>query len=193
MHDSSFDYWNCIWPLKLANLFNEFFFFYLLPYTTSIRATVDIYSIAKAGKKDMVQAFGIGFVWTSWLLWPFLVVGYIRRRQNRYDPSRVDMVQFDGWAFHVENGKFCTVLFPRLVNLHNFLFDFPFQHVAETQSLGLSSALLIVYIDSATSLPVKKKKKNKKKFLKKLSNKLFIPSNFFSRVLEHHRNQILTW
>lgn len=29
------------------------------------------------------------------------------------------------------------------------------QQVSEAQSLGLSSALLIVYIDSATGLPVK--------------------------------------
>ena len=28
------------------------------------------------------------------------------------------------------------------------------QHAAETQSLGLSSAMLVVYVDSASSLPV---------------------------------------
>lgn len=32
---------------------------------------------------------------------------------------------------------------------------FVLQHAAETQSMGLSSALLIVYVDSATSLPVR--------------------------------------
>lgn len=34
-------------------------------------------------------------------------------------------------------------------------FFFSLQHAAETQSMGLSSALLIVYVDSATSLPVR--------------------------------------
>ncbi|XP_057368362.1 extended synaptotagmin-1-like isoform X2 [Daphnia carinata] len=73
------------------------------------KATVDIYSIAKVGKKDM------------WVTLEDVKSGMI----------------------HLELTWFSLMDDPVMLKMH----------AAETQSLGLSSALLIVYVDSATSLP----------------------------------------
>ncbi|XP_046456808.1 extended synaptotagmin-2-like isoform X2 [Daphnia pulex] len=73
------------------------------------KATIDIYSIAKAGKKDM------------WVTLEDVKSGMI----------------------HLELTWFSLMDDPVMLKMH----------AAETQSMGLSSALLIVYVDSATSLP----------------------------------------
>uniref|UniRef100_A0A0P5KR21 Extended synaptotagmin-2-B n=1 Tax=Daphnia magna TaxID=35525 RepID=A0A0P5KR21_9CRUS len=73
------------------------------------KATVDIYSVAKVGKKDM------------WVTLEDVKSGMI----------------------HLELTWFSLMDDPVMLKMH----------AAETQSLGLSSALLIVYVDSATSLP----------------------------------------
>ncbi len=60
------------------------------------------------------------------------------------------------------------------------------QHAAETQSMGLSSALLIVYVDSATSLPVRITR-----FKLNLSSLNVII--VFIRAPGHLQNPILMW
>ena len=68
------------------------------------------------------------------------------------------MVQFNGRSSHVKNGNFEIVINYLKNSLSRQLrlsISLVFQHAAETQSMGLSSALLIVYVDSATSLPVR--------------------------------------
>lgn len=73
------------------------------------RATVDIYSIAKVGKKDMVIIlFSYVFISFSVLTDICFVVGDVGRCQIRNDPPGIDLVQFNGRSCHAENGMTCN-------------------------------------------------------------------------------------
>lgn len=120
MHDSSIlpDFLTLPFLSRCRNFFNKSYFLYPLACTWSrdLEPLSTSTASLRPGRKTW-YVLEIAFLWTGSVPLLFLVVGDIGRRQNWYDPPRVDMVQFDGRPFHVENG---TSFYFNLFFFNNF-------------------------------------------------------------------------